>query len=57
MIIEKLTRDITERCKLLKAVELRRKLGYNQDNKMVCEEMSILEKMIKLFPKENIVFN
>ena len=31
-IIEKLTRDIIERCKLPKAIELRKKLGYNHDN-------------------------
>ena len=28
-IIEKLARDIIERCKLPKAIELRKKLGYN----------------------------
>ena len=28
-IIEKLTRDIIERCKLPKAIELRKKVGYN----------------------------
>ena len=31
-IIEKLTRDIIERCKLPKAIELRKKLGYNHDD-------------------------
>ena len=31
-IIEKLTRDIIERCKLPKAIELRKKLGYNLDD-------------------------
>ena len=55
-IIEKLTRDIIERCKLPKAIELRKKLGYNHDDIMVCEETSIAEKIIKLFP-ENIVLN
>ena len=34
-IIEKLTRDIIERCKLPEAIELRKKLGYNHDNIMV----------------------
>ena len=53
-IIEKLTRDIIERCKLPKAIELRKKLGYNHDNIIVREETSIAEKIIKLFPKENI---
>ena len=43
-IIEKLTRDIIERCKLPKAIELRKKLEYNHDNIMVCEETSIVEK-------------
>ena len=36
-IIEKLTRDIIERCKLPKAIELRKKLGYNHNNIMVSE--------------------
>ena len=31
-IIKRLTRDIIERCKLPEAIELRKKLGYNQDN-------------------------
>ena len=56
-IIEKLTRDIIERCKLQEAIELRKKLGYNHDDIMVCEEMSIAEKILKLFPDENIVLN
>ena len=34
-IIEKLTRDIIERCKLPEAIELRKKLGYNHDNIMI----------------------
>ena len=34
-IIEKLTRDIIERCKLPEAIELRKKLGYNHDDIMV----------------------
>ena len=55
--IEKLTRDITERCKLPEAIELRKKLGYNHDDIMIREETSIAEKIIKLFPKENIVLN
>ena len=56
-IIEKITRDIMERCKLPKDIKLRKKLRYNPDNIMVCEETSIAEKIIKLFPKENIVLN
>ena len=55
-MIEKLTRDIIEHCKLPEAIELRKKLGYNHDNVMVREETSIAEK-IKLFPNENIVLN
>ena len=34
-IIEKLTRDIIECCKLPEATELRKKLGYNHDNIMI----------------------
>ena len=56
-IIEKLTRDIIERCKLPEAIELRKKLGYNHDDIMIREETSIAEKIIKLFPKENIELN
>ena len=57
LIIGKLTRDITERCKLPEAIELRKKLRYNHDDIMVWEETSIAEKIIKLFPNENIVLN
>ena len=56
-IIEKHAHDITERCKLPKATELRKKLGYNHDDIMVREETSIAEKIIKFFPNENIVLN
>ena len=56
-IIEKLTCDIVECCKLPEAIELRKKLGYNHDDIMIREETSIAEKIIKLFPKENIVLN
>ena len=56
-IIEKLTHDITDHCKLPEAIELRKKLGYNLDDIMVREEMSIAEKILKLFPDENIVLN
>ena len=56
-ITEKLTRDIIEPCKLPKAIELRKKLGYNDNDIMICEETSIAEKIIKLFSKENIVLN
>ena len=56
-IVEKLARDIIEHCKLPEAIELRKKLGYNHDDIMVREETSIAEKIIKLFPKENIVLN
>ena len=54
-IIEKLTCDIIERCKLPKAIELRKKLGYNHNNIMICEETLIGEKTIKFFPKENLM--
>ena len=56
-IIEKLTRDITECCKLPKAIELRKKLGHSHDDIMIREETSTAEKKIKLFPDENIVLN
>ena len=56
-IIEKLTRDKFERCKLPEAIELRKKLEYNHDNFMGREETSKAEKTIKLFPNENIVLN
>ena len=56
-ITENLTRDITERCKLPEAIELRKKLGYNHDDIMVWEETSIAEKIRKLFPHENIALN
>ena len=56
-IIEKLTRDITECCKLPKAIELRKKLGHSHDDIMIREETSTAEKIIKLFPDENIVLN
>ena len=56
-IIEKLTRDVIERCKLPEAIELRNILGYNCINIMLREETSIAEKTIKLFPHENIVLN
>ena len=52
-IIKKLTRDLIEHCKLPEATELRKKLGYNLDDTMIREEISIAEK-IKLFPEENI---
>ena len=56
-IIEKLARDIIEGCKLPKAIEVRKKLGYNHDDIMAREETSIAEKIIKLFPNKNIVLN
>ena len=37
-MIEKLTRDIIEHCKLPGAIELRKKLGYNHDDRMVWGE-------------------
>ena len=55
-IIEKLTRDIIERCKLPEAIELRKKLGYNHDDIMVREETLTAEK-IKFFTHEDIVLN
>ena len=55
LIIEKLTRDIIERCKLPEAIELKKKLGYYHDDIMIREETSIAEKIIKLFPKEKLL--
>ena len=51
-IIEKLARNIIERCQISDAIKLK-KLRYNQDDIMIREEISIAEK-IKLFPKESI---
>ena len=56
-IIEKLTRDIIERCKLPEAIELSQKLWYNHDGIIVQEERSIAEEIIKRFPNKNIVHN
>ena len=56
-VIEKLTRDIIERCKLPEAIELRKKLGYNHDDIMVREEITIAEKIIRPFPHEKVVLN
>ena len=55
-IIEKVATDVIERCKLPKAIDFRKKYGYNHDDIMVCEETSKAEK-IKLFPYKNIVLN
>ena len=56
-IAQKFACDVTKHCKLPEAIELRKKLGYNHDDIMVREETSIAEKIIKLFPNENIVLN
>ena len=56
-VIEKLTCDIIERCKLPEAIELRKKIGYNHDDIMVREEISIAEKIIRPFPHEKVVLN
>ena len=40
-----------------KQLRLGKELGYNHDDMMVREETSIAEKIIKLFPGENIVLN
>ena len=56
-IIEKLTRDIMKHCNLPGAIELRKKLGQNHEDIMVREETSVTEKIINLFPNENIVPN
>ena len=56
-IIEKLTCNVIERCKLPEAIELRKKLGYNHEDIMAHEETSIAEKIIKFFPHENFVLN
>ena len=55
--IEKLTCDIIEHCKLPESIELRKNLEYNRNDIMVREEKSIAEKIIKLFPEENIALN
>ena len=48
-IIEKLTPDITECCKLPEAIELRKKLEYNHDGINIWEETSIAEKNNQTF--------
>ena len=55
--IEKLTCDIIECCKLPESIELRKNLEYNHNDIMVREEKSIAEKIIELFPEENIALN
>ena len=45
-IIGKLSRDVTENCKLRKAIEFTIKLGYNHDDIiMIHEETSMAEKI------------
>ena len=51
-IIENLTRDITERCKLPEAIELRKFFGYNHNNIMVREKTSVAEKIIIFFSSQ-----
>ena len=51
-IIENLTRDITERCKLPEAIELRKNFGYNHNNIMVREKTSVVEKKIIFFSSQ-----
>ena len=48
-IIEKLTRDIIEHCKLPEAIELRKKLGYNHDDimKNYAKKMQQIKRIIK----------
>ena len=48
-IIEKLTRDIIERCKLPEAIELRKKVGYNNHNIVDWEKTPIAEKIKETF--------
>ena len=50
-------RDIIQCCKLPEAIEVRKHLGYNHDDIMVCEETSIAENIIIHFPHKNIVLN
>ena len=40
-----------------KQLNLEKKLGYNHNDIMVRQETLITEKIIKLFPNENIVLN
>ena len=50
-------RDIIQCSKLPEAIEVRKHLGYNHDDIMVCEETSIAENIIIHFPHKNIVLN
>ena len=59
LIIEKLTRDIIEHCKLPESIELRKKLEYNHDDIMIREETSIAKKILLLIKNlitENRIF-
>ena len=56
-IIEKVAIDVIERCKLPKPIDFRKNFGYNHDDILVPQETSTAEKIIKLFPYENIVLN
>ena len=48
---------VTQVFLLPKAIELRKKLGYNHGDIMVREQTSIAEEIIKLFPHEKIGLN
>ena len=56
-LLKNFTCDIIECCKLPESIELRKNLEYNHNDIMVREEKSIAEKIIKLFPEENIALN
>ena len=56
-IIEKVAIDVTERCKLPKSIDLRKKLEYNHNDIMIREETSIAEKIINLLTDCYIVLN
>ena len=42
---------------ITKSHRIKKKLGYDHNDKIICKETSIAEKTIKLFPKEDIVLN
>ena len=56
-IIKKILRDIMQRRRVPETIELRKKLGYSHYDIMVWKETLLAEKIIKLFPRENIVLN
>ena len=56
-IIKKILRDIMQRRRVPETIELRKKFGYSHYDIMVWKETSLAEKIIKHFPRKNILLN